>query len=56
MDQENLVLKEGAEFSNTFQDVTRQSNGNVSELNESIDSTSPSTNFIVSSEKSLHSP
>ena len=59
MDQENLVLEGGAESSNTVQDVTRLSNvnENVSELNVSTDSTSPSsTNFSVSSESNLFVP
>ena len=50
----NFVLEEGAESSNTVQDVTRQSNvnENVSELNVSTDSTSPSsTNFSVSTKQ-----
>ena len=59
MDQENLVLEGGAESSNTVQDVTRLSNvnENVSELNVSTESTSPSlTNFSVSSESNLFVP
>ena len=59
MDQENLVLEGGAESSNTVQDVTRQSNvnENVSELNVTTESTSPSsTNFSVSSESNLFVP
>ena len=59
MDQENLVLEEGAASSNTVQDATRHSNvnENVSELNVTTESISPSsTNFSVSSESNLFVP
>ena len=59
MDQENLILEEGAESSNSVQDVTRLSNfnENVSELNVSTDSTSlSSTNSSISSESNLFVP